>query len=78
MTDIVERLLSFKTDLDKEEAADEIIRLRASLAEAYERAAVVSEGFYRKSTFNSRVRSLGQETCDLVASAIRALKEGTT
>jgi hypothetical protein len=34
MTDIVERLLSFKTDLDKEQAAAEILRLRAALAAA--------------------------------------------
>lgn len=79
MTDIVERL---KTAADiarnkdglvgipkgLEEAAAEIIRLRASLADAYERAAKVAEGWGEYE--DAAVKD--------IAAAIRALKETQT
>lgn len=45
--------------------------LDAALAAEREACAKIAEDYYRKSTFSSRVRSLGQDAADGIAAAIR-------
>ncbi len=45
--------------------------IRDAKMEERERCAKIAEDYYRHSTFNSKVRSLGQDTADAIAAAIR-------
>lgn len=51
--------------------ADDVERIASALRDEREACAKVAEDYYRKSTFNSRVRSLGQDAADGIAAAIR-------
>lgn len=51
--------------------SDDVERIAAALRAEREACADVARNFYRRSTFNSRIRSIGQDAADGIAAAIR-------
>lgn len=53
------------------EPADLADAIDYAIATERERCAMIAQSYYRQSTFNSRVRSLGQDAADGIANAVR-------